>query len=50
MTFIDGYSLSKDLVLEIFSVNVIFMSLRDALQKGPFNTPSSRYATNFFKL
>ena len=50
MTFIDSYSLSKALVLVILSLNFIFMSLRDQLQKGPFNTRSSKYATDFFKL
>ena len=50
MTFIDSYSLSKALVLVIFSLNCIFMSLRDLLQKGPNNIPSSKYPTNVFKL
>ena len=39
MTFIDSYSPSKALVLVMILLNFLSMSLRDTLQKGPYNIP-----------
>ena len=39
MTSIDSYTHSKAMVLVTISLNFIFMSLRDTLQKGPITFP-----------